>query len=106
MALEYGAKQEQYMRKNIVYTDAPADIDFSTLVAVDPRTLGLPTPKQVAEMIKGEKRRTRKVTIALDQGSIDFFRDQANLHKTKYQTMIKTLLNEYVSQAQKPSVTK
>lgn len=94
------------MRKNIVYTDAPKDIDFSTLVVVDPRILGLPTPKQVAQMIKGEKRKTRKVTIALDQGSIDFFRDQANLHKTKYQTMIKTLLNEYVTQAQKPSIRK
>ena len=105
MALEHGAKQEHYMKKNIVYTDAPADIDFSKLVAVDPRSLGLPTPEQVAALIKGEKRRTRKITISLDVGSIEYFRDQATLHNTKYQTMIKTLLNEYVHKAQEASGT-
>lgn len=62
--------------------------------------LALPSPAEVAELIN---RRSRKVTITLDQSSVDFFQKQASLHNTKYQTMIKTLLSEYVKQSQSAS---
>jgi predicted DNA binding CopG/RHH family protein len=41
-----------------------------------------------------------KVTIALSQESIDFFKTQAKAHNTSYQQMIRRLLDEYVQRHQ------
>ena len=39
-----------------------------------------------------------KVTIILNQRSVDFFKDQANKHGAKYQKMIRNLIDQYVMQ--------
>lgn len=36
-----------------------------------------------------------KVTISLKRSSVDFFKQQAQKHKTKYQKMIRELLDRY-----------
>jgi predicted DNA binding CopG/RHH family protein len=56
----------------------------------------LPSPEQLA--FKEEK---VKVTISLSRASFDFFKEQANLHKTAYQKMIRNLLDAYAIQNMK-----
>ena len=53
----------------------------------------LPSPEQLA--FKEEK---VKVTISLSKTSLDFFKEQADLHQTAYQKMIRNLLDAYVVQ--------
>lgn len=53
----------------------------------------LPSPADLA--ITEE---TRKITISLKKTSIDFFKHQATLHHTKYQRMIRELLDKYAEQ--------
>ena len=52
----------------------------------------LPPPSQLA--IKSE---TAKVTLALKKSSVDFFKRQAKKSHTKYQRMIRELLDRYAS---------
>lgn len=40
---------------------------------------------------------TVKVTIALSRSSVNFFKDQARRHHTKYQRMIRTLVDAYTA---------
>ena len=40
---------------------------------------------------------TLKVTLALSKRSVEFFKQQADKHHTKYQKMIRRLLDAYVS---------
>ena len=56
----------------------------------------LPSPDQLA--FKEEK---VKVTISLSRASLDFFKEQAGLHKTAYQKMIRNLLDAYAIQHMK-----
>lgn len=53
----------------------------------------LPAP---AELVTSEK--TVKVTIALKKKSVDFFKHQAEQYHTKYQKMIRELLDKYAMQ--------
>ncbi len=53
----------------------------------------LPPPDQLVE---GEE--TKKVTIALSKSSIVFFKRQAKRHHTKYQKMIRQVLDRYAGQ--------
>lgn len=39
---------------------------------------------------------TKKVTISLKKSSIDFFKRQARIHHTKYQKMIREVVDRYV----------
>jgi len=50
-----------------------------------PSDLVMPTP-------------TVKITIALNKDSVDFFKREAKKHHTKYQKMIRVLLDMYASQ--------
>ena len=43
------------------------------------------------------KENNTKVTIALSQSSIEFFKREAKKHHTQYQKMIRNLLDEYVA---------
>ena len=52
----------------------------------------LPPPNQLVV-----KDATTKVTIALEKSSINFFKQQAKKNHTKYQRMIRELLDRYVS---------
>lgn len=53
----------------------------------------LPSP---AELAKTEK--TQKITIALKRSSIEFFKREASRHHTKYQRMIRDLVDRYATQ--------
>ncbi|MEP5766222.1 MAG: hypothetical protein ABJ308_16610 [Halieaceae bacterium] len=50
----------------------------------------LPPPEQLAF-----SEETVKVTIALSKESVDFFKGEAKKHNTKYQKMIRRLLDAY-----------
>jgi len=50
----------------------------------------LPSPKELAF-----KEETVKVTIALSRSSVEFFKREAEKHDTKYQQMIRRLLDAY-----------
>lgn len=50
----------------------------------------LPSPEDLAF-----KEDTVKVTIALSKSSVDFFKREAEKHDTKYQQMIRRLLDVY-----------
>lgn len=52
----------------------------------------LPPPSQL--VIKSE---TAKITLALKKSSVDFFKRQAKKSHTKYQRMIRELLDRYAS---------
>ncbi|MFA7706219.1 MAG: CopG family transcriptional regulator [Candidatus Omnitrophota bacterium] len=53
----------------------------------------LPSPE---ELVTTEK--TVKVTIALKKKSVEFFKHKAGQYHTKYQKMIRELLDKYVMQ--------
>lgn len=53
----------------------------------------LPPP---VELAKSEE--TKKITIALKKSSIEFFKREANRHHTKYQRMIRDLVDRYASE--------
>ena len=55
----------------------------------------LPAPDQLA---KAET--TIKVTIALNESSVEFFKKAAEKHKTKYQRMIREVLDQYAAHYQ------
>ena len=74
------------MKNKITYTDEPMG---KTRIMKD----FLPSPEQLA--FKEEK---VKVTISLSKTSLDFFKEQADLHQTAYQKMIRNLLDAYVVQ--------
>ena len=79
-----GAKERQFMKKKIVYTDEPmGDVE----VVAD----FLPSPAELAFKEDGVK-----VTLALSKSSVDFFKSEASKHHTQYQRMIRRLLDSYV----------
>ncbi len=53
----------------------------------------LPPPAQLAAPVV-----SMKITIALNKASIEFFKRQARLHHTKYQRMIRELIDHYAAQ--------
>jgi predicted DNA binding CopG/RHH family protein len=77
------------MKSKIKYTDEP-------MGKVRPIKDFLPSPDQLA--FKEEK---VKVTISLSRASLEFFKGEANLHKTAYQKMIRNLLDAYAVQHMK-----
>lgn len=75
------------MNGKIKYTDEP-------LGHIEVVTDTLPSPEQLAF-----RQETVKVTISLSRSSVDFFKREAKKHNTKYQQMIRRLLDAY-TQAQ------
>jgi predicted DNA binding CopG/RHH family protein len=51
----------------------------------------LPSPKELAFREEGVK-----VTIALSRKSVDFFKSEASKNRTRYQRMIRKLIDAYV----------
>lgn len=80
-----GAKAEKFMKKKVEYTDEPMG---KTRRVKD----FLPPPEEL--ILKEDN---RKVTIALSNSSIEFFKREAKKHHTQYQKMIRNLLDEYVA---------
>ena len=77
------------MKSRITYTDEPMG---KVRVVTD----FLPSPEQLAF-----REENVKVTISLSRTSLDFFKEQAGLHNTAYQKMIRSLLNAYAVQHMK-----
>lgn len=79
--------------ERVTYTDNPE------LPAVDDLEIVvdfLPSPEEL-QFIEPE---TEKITIQLDKGTVDYFRQQAEKRGGSYQRMIRTLLKEYVNHQQ------
>ena len=80
------------MNAKIKYTDEP-------LGKIEVVADTLPSPAELAF-----KEDTVKVTIALSKSSVEFFKKEAEKHDTKYQQMIRRLLDEY-TRAQNRHIT-
>jgi predicted DNA binding CopG/RHH family protein len=86
------------MRKEMVkYTDAPAGVDDAVMhgkILTNAEKLALfASPEELVE--KHDKK--VKVTMMLDETSINFFKQQAAKNNTHYQTMINQVISNYVS---------
>ena len=68
-----------------VYTDGP--IGEIKIIADF-----LPSPEELIF-----KKKQVKITLALDESTLDFFKRKASEHDDKYQRMIRLLLGEYAS---------
>lgn len=85
-----GEKEGKYMsNSNIKYTSAPADIAQALQDAI-PIEDFLPSPDQL--ILKAEK---EKITIAIDKRSLELFKQYADKHDAKYQTMINGVVSSY-----------
>lgn len=88
-----------------IYEDDPfelGEIDESKLVVAEDF---LPSPQELAARAK---RGTRvKVTITLENESVDFFKQIAREHNVSYQKMIRMLLDDYVQRQKQhtPQIT-
>ena len=78
-----GEKVNEFMNAKIKYTNEP-------LGKVEVVTDMLPSPKELAF-----KEDSVKITISLSKSSVDFFKREAKKHDTKYQQMIRRLLDAY-----------
>lgn len=72
------------MKKKIKYTDEL--MEFEVIKDF------LPLPQKLATRTNNVK-----VTIALNEKSVDFFKTQAKKYHSKYQQMIRNLLDAYVT---------
>ncbi len=77
------------MKRHIRYKEEPSDVDLDSAQII--RDF-LPPPDQLVF-----KEKTIKITLALSEGSVNFFKDQAGKHGLKYQQMIRSLIDRYVS---------
>ena len=85
--LAIGARGEKSMRKKKVkYTDEP----IGEVKVIDDF---LPPPSDL--VLRDE---TVKVTLSLTKESVDFFKKEAQTHRTQYQKMIRNLLDQYAHQ--------
>lgn len=85
MARVIGVKVKKFMKKKIEYSDEP-------MGEIVPMEDIFPKPEEL--VFKKDK---TKVTIALSNTSIAFFKREAKKHHTQYQKMIRNLLDEYVA---------
>jgi predicted DNA binding CopG/RHH family protein len=91
LELDIGEKENINMnKKQIIYTEAPKSISKG-ITGGEVIADFLPPPE---ELIRKEPK--VKITIALNSGSVDFFRKFAKKNKIKYQTMINEILDKYV----------
>lgn len=75
-------------KKKNLYKNLPQWGDVDSLVAISSDFL--PKPEELVFRPKH-----KKVTLVLNEDSIDFFKEKAEEFKTSYQRMIRTLLHEY-----------
>ena len=73
------------MKKKIKYSDEPMG---KVRVVED----FLPSPAELAF-----REETIKVTLQLSRASVEYFKEEARLHHTPYQRMIRRLLDEYAT---------
>ena len=83
LAQAIGEKVNEFMSTKIKYTNEPLG---KLEVVADT----LPSPEELAF-----KEDSVKVTISLSKSSVEFFKREAKKHDTKYQQMIRRLLDAY-----------
>jgi len=83
MEQDIGERGRNIMKKKIIDQDMP----IGRLKRIDDF---LPPPEKLAI-----SERTIKVTLRLNELSVDFFKQQAKRYHTKYQKMIRFLLDKY-----------
>jgi predicted DNA binding CopG/RHH family protein len=84
----FGGKERNSMKRKIKYSNEPPDVDLDAARAIKDF---LPPPEQLVF-----KEKTIKVTLALSEGSVGFFKAKAEQHGLKYQQMIRSLIDKYV----------
>jgi predicted DNA binding CopG/RHH family protein len=84
--LDIGEREEDTMKKRMTSLDMP----IGKLTRIKDF---LPSP---AELVIPEE--TKKITISLRKSSITFFKRQADRYHTKYQRMIRELIDRYAAQ--------
>lgn len=84
MAQDFGERGNSIMRKNKLDRNMP----IGELKKVDDF---LPPPH---ELVASEP--TIKITLRLSKASINYFKDQAKKCHTKYQKMLRNLIDDYV----------
>jgi predicted DNA binding CopG/RHH family protein len=95
LALVIGGKEENDMKKDIEYTNAPIEIRESLdRAAIIPNFI--PTPEEVAEL--AAKRIKKPVSIYLSVETIEKFKAAAKKDGSRYQTMISNVLDTYTQQ--------
>jgi len=77
-------------RRKIDYTEAPKNISRA-ITEGEIVTDFLPSPEKLVR-----KEPKVKITITLNAGSINFFKNYARKYNVKYQTMINEVLDKYV----------
>ncbi len=82
------------MKKRIVY----ADEDLGDIEVVDDF---LPSPEHLAF-----KEDNIKITLSLSRKSVEFFKQEARRHHTRYQSMIRRLLDIYTDRHSGVPLTK
>ncbi|MDR2147510.1 MAG: BrnA antitoxin family protein [Tannerella sp.] len=80
------------MKRRIIYTDAPPEIEEALEHAVIIEDF-LPAPEFLVPKTSKEE-----ITIPLNNRSLDFFRKYARKQKTTYQKVISKILENYASQ--------
>ena len=88
LALDIGAWGENTMKRKMIDRNMP----IGKLTRMKDF---LPPPSELTH-----EEKTTKVTIALRRSSVDFFKQQAQRYHTKYQRMIRELLDQYASHYQ------
>jgi hypothetical protein len=84
-----GGKEGRSMKNKIKYTDEPMG---NVRLVKD----FLPPPDQL--VLKDDN---VKITISLKKSSVEFFKKEAQKHRTSYQKMIRRVIDWYASQYQK-----
>ena len=83
--------------------DKDLDFDFEAIARAKPLTreeeaaIGLPSPEELAD-----KAPSTKITIAVDDDALEFFRGEAKRLKTSYQRMMRNLLSAYARSHRQP----
>jgi len=85
LELDIGGKANGYMKKRIKYRD-------EKIGKIEVVKDFLPKPEDLVF-----KEETVKVTLNLSKSSIEFFKEIARKHKSKYQKVIRNLLDSYAS---------
>jgi predicted DNA binding CopG/RHH family protein len=85
-----GERGKTDMNEKTIYTDAPNDVS-KAIAEGETVTDFLPPPEQLSR-----REAKTKITITLNTQSVNFFKQYAEKHHTKYQTMINEVLDKYV----------
>jgi hypothetical protein len=89
MGQDTGERGRRFMKNKIKYADEPMG---KLRIVKD----FLPPPDQL--VLREEN---VKITISLNKSSVEFFKKEAQKHRTSYQRMIRRIIDFYASQYQK-----